>query len=658
MSHELANPDDGNVSRERADGLVEIGQWYWVKDSFREEGAPAEWLGCVMHVGSNYLELQEPSTPGKGCRSTRVHFDDFWQELRFEPNAAQVIAGQVVHYQQEASRHLKEIKEVTARLGVAVQGALPASVAHRSASGQSNALAVMGQGAGFDVKKYELDLVEAKDKTLPDLFKAVEVANANLTKWMTADTLPLKAMAGIMEGSIDSIKDRIFNVSLYAGLTEEVVQCCDGAPAAPDAKLHVMQRMLFMDEECLVGYRTGGMEFKDLGEFDRWLSEPDNRDRVLPHPRCLVAMRVRRNKKERESGTLLQALINIDLQSCDKLTFLYLRNGERVSRLNCDLDFDELLFPDRSVYDPGVPMMAKIRVQKVDELITRDDYDVRVAKYNEECRLYDEWKEANPGASWMDNPHRHVHWGLHFNPKEWQPFDTSSAYYDDIAQDVAEQIKKYNRVATIIQGLFDRSEVFHPHHPVRTWTQEGFEAAITLVYDGTAALHAGEKPDFEAYRASCNASLNADSVVIGQELYWMTREAEKENNRIDNDWRIRDKYAHHRKIFKPRGNPGPGYIARMDQWKPKSRQAVFSWNRERQTGNRWGGAGAGDNIRTTLTVPDSRLFNVSAYRPGDFRQFFRDPRTRAEYLQWAPLLLAAEEYHAGNMAAQAPVPQE
>lgn len=43
-----------------------------------------------------------------------------------------------------------------------------------------------------------------------------------------------------------------------------------------------------------------------------------------------------------------------------------------------------------------------------------------------------------------------------------------------------------------------------------------------------------------------------------------------------------------------------------------------------------------------------KLLNVSAYTPGDFKQFFADPRTRAEYLKWAPLLLAAEEFHAGN----------
>ena len=51
-------------------------------------------------------------------------------------------------------------------------------------------------------------------------------------------------------------------------------------------------------------------------------------------------------------------------------------------------------------------------------------------------------------------------------------------------------------------------------------------------------------------------------------------------------------------------------------------------------------------IQTKIVVNVDTLFNVSAYKPGDFKQFYSDPRTRAEYLQWAPLLLTAENWHA------------
>jgi len=60
-----------------------------------------------------------------------------------------------------------------------------------------------------------------------------------------------------------------------------------------------------------------------------------------------------------------------------------------------------------------------------------------------------------------------------------------------------------------------------------------------------------------------------------------------------------------------------------------------------------------DKIGCSFTTSIEDVLNVDAYRPGDFRQFFNDPRTRQQYLKWAWMLLEAEEYHAGNR----PVPE-
>jgi hypothetical protein len=53
-------------------------------------------------------------------------------------------------------------------------------------------------------------------------------------------------------------------------------------------------------------------------------------------------------------------------------------------------------------------------------------------------------------------------------------------------------------------------------------------------------------------------------------------------------------------------------------------------------------------LKTHFKCSDKKVLNVSAYTPGDFLQFYEDPRTRADYLQWAPLLLAAEDWHAAQ----------
>jgi len=643
-----AEPDD-HVDAENAFDTVEVGQWYWVlSEDDQEDG---KWLGCVMEVGSNYIRLRSPGQ--RSHYTTRVHFNNFWKSLRFEPNADAVIRGRIEQHQQEAGRFMDEVKSITARLGVSQQSALPS---RPTADGNGGALVVMTEQP--DIKSYEKALILARDKTLPELFKKIQQANEKMADWMTASTLPMEAMAKNMGGVIREINNRVFNVSLYAGLTEEIVKCCDGMPAAFHEKLHVFQRRLFMDEECLLNYRHGGMEFCQIEAFDDWMSLPENRDRILPFPRCLVTMRVRRLVKDRKwDGSLRNAMININLERADKLTFLYLRNGDQVWRLSSDLDFGELIFPDKTVFDPSEPMMAKMfGSSRVDKLLSRREYEEMEREYRESKVLRDQWDANNPnetwdegtnGPRWMSNPHRNTR-ALDFRASEYQPFDPTSVYFDDMTAIVGDEIKQYNRIALIIQGLFDRSEVFHPHPPVKTWTQDGFNAAVDLVYDGTSALVNGETPYFEAYRDRCNASLNTDSVVIGQERFWLNKLAQKED-REDS-----------RYLSKPYGNDGPGRLAKMAKWHPRSRKAVFAWYRERlrdepghysvPVGKRYG-----DPIRATITVPASELFNVSAYRPGDYKQFFQDHRTRAQYLQWAPMLIAAEEYWAGNAKVQEPV---
>jgi hypothetical protein len=622
-----------------------VGQWYWVPRKADSRDSTAEWLGCVMAIGSNYVELHSPSHKN-GHRVARVHLDDAPTTLRREHDPHGVITGLITRYQGEVQQLMGEVQALTARLGFLPQGALQ----DRSGS-QGTGLAVLSQQADLD--GYKRALVKAQQEDLPALFEQIKVANENLAIWMSAEILPLQAMVGGMAGHLDAIKDRVFNVTLYAGLTEEVVQCTDGEPAAATEKLHIMQRRLCMDEECLIGYQVGGLDINDIGAFDAWLSLPENRDRLLPFPRTLIAMRVRRNQKDREwDGNLTSLFANIRLGNLDKLTFLYIRNGDQLFRLNTDLDFDEMIFPDKAMFDPAEPMMVKMFARSVEKMMTVREYEDRVREHEDRDRQHAAWVAEHPGENAFLSPF----YGFHhsFRPSEWEPFADTNLYYDECLKSVADQIKRYNRIALIIQGLFDRSPVLHPHPPVKSWTADGFAAAIELVYDGSAVLHNGPPPDFEAYRAQCNAQITQDSVLYGQELFWEKKEAMKESTRLDNDWRNRSDWRP--KTFRPHGNLGPGELARPDSWQPRAHKAVFSWSRERQTGDHWSGKRHGDPIRTTITVPVDELFNVSAYRPGDFKRFLQDSRTRAEYLKWAPMLLTAEEYHAGNRDIQAPVP--
>jgi len=192
--------------------------------------------------------------------------------------------------------------------------------------GETMALAKVEPGRDF--KAYSKDLVKAKDKTLPDLFRRIKSENEAMARWMGAKVIPLKAQADGMKSVVGRIEDRIFSVELYAGLTEEVELVRDGEPADMSEKVHLLQRRHYMDEECLARYETGGMEFKDIRAFDAWLSREDNFERLLPFPRCVVAFRVRRNHKEREIISLSDFVNLSGLQALDKRTFLRALEGE------------------------------------------------------------------------------------------------------------------------------------------------------------------------------------------------------------------------------------------------------------------------------------------------------------------------------------------
>lgn len=619
---------------------VAVGEWYWLRVGKSHEGpdrvdpdGTCYELVCVVRVGSNYVKVENVARS-----HWRVHFEKFddlltpaadgWQEF---------VAARIAEHRDEVNRLMGEVRLITQQLALG------------AGTGHTQAIALR---TGEPVGDYKKALVKAKDKTLPALFKGIKDENESMAMWMKAPLVPMLAQARSLEPVVKAIQGRIFNVELYAGIVEEVAVVRDGDPAPTDTPIHLLQRRAYMDEECLLRYRTGGMDFKDVSAFDAWMAEPENADRLLPFPRCVLAMRIRRERKEREAVNMSDYISFAKFAEWDKHTFLYMRNGDQVFRLRTGIEFGSRLFPDtetQALLD-GSTIYAKyftgVETGDSAELISE-------AHYRE---LRDEYVGRGEGTISGDRPSTRKERAqrlaaiekaeracqpVRFSFYSWVQWTQRSTYYDDIAAVVAAQTEHHNRLVMILQGLLDRSQVFGPHPPWRLWEADGFAAALRLVRDDSRALVPGAAPDFEAYRTALNARLSAGCVTIGQDDAWQSREAEKENARQGRDWRVRhhSNYSH----FKPYGNPGPGLLARPVRVTPT--QCLFRWQRDRLRHKRWGEEGP---LGCRVWLPRGELLNADAYQAGDFLRFFADPRTRADYLKWAPLLLEAEEYKAGN----------
>lgn len=615
-----------------------VGRWYYVRDRDGETGelGAERWLGCVTRLGSNYVRL----TNAAAADSTqRVHDDEFWQRCEFVSEPEALLRGNAERCRRELDGLMEDVKQLTSKLGVVPSQALG------SGEPQETALA-LASAAPADA--YKTALVKAKDETLPELFRAIKEKSEEFAQWLAASVIPMKAEAEALQPAIKQVEDRIFSVELYAGLCEEVEQIRDGDPAALTEPVHLFQRRLYMDEECLANYEAGGMEFKNLRAFERWLCRKDNLDRVLSFPRTIVAFQVRHKDKERETASIADFVRMMDDKKLDKLTFLYIRNGAQVYRLSTAIDFGEKLFPDvdhpvlaagegrlyANLYDKKIIGEAEYEAMVAAEKAERAEYKRRVAEENKKPKKDRE-------HVWSPSSFR--------DSCNFQPFTRDNVQYDDIARHIRKEMERHNRVVLVLQGLLDRSPALHPHPQWRLFEAGGFAQALTLHRDSDRVLVAGDKPDFEAFRARLNASIGVGTVTIGQEEAWLRYEAQKESARRDSDYRwARVDYRPSK--FKPERDHGPGRFARVARVDGRG-HVHYRWTRERERF----GAVVGPPVGRKYGCKVGRVLNVDAYKPGDFKQFFSDPRTREEYLDWAPFLLAAEEYKAGHYGEVPPL---
>ena len=159
MSNIIAQDSSGEtkITKESVEDHFKLGNWFWVL------GSESEWLGCVMEIGSNFLEVHEPQT-SRGTTYRRVHFKDAHTQLRFEPNPHLHIQKLVQHHQRESQCLLGEIQAVTARLGVSLQPSLG-----NAAPSAGNELMVIS--GSYDVDAHKQALIKAKEVELPDLFE-------------------------------------------------------------------------------------------------------------------------------------------------------------------------------------------------------------------------------------------------------------------------------------------------------------------------------------------------------------------------------------------------------------------------------------------------------------------------------------------------------
>jgi len=564
-----------------------VSDWYWVTfedtkwNSKKQESVVTgshEELMCISHVASNHFVLERSDE--YGTHDCRIHFDDFEKECREELGWKQYIEKKMVRIQLEMKEVMKKMLEEGRSLALLPEEASPDS----PAPSETTLPAIATQSP----KKHQKDLI-AFQKRMPKMQKKIDVLAKDFAVAAKDLSLPQLIQLDRVKKSLEVVEDRIFNLELYCGLQEEVHRIADGEPAPIDTPVTIMQQMLYMDEECLFNYADGGMDYSKLSEWDEWVVKKDNLDRLAPHQRCIVGFRVRREDKDRGPVTsIASAWVRIHEEAADMETYLLIRNGQKVYRIASPVDFSPRLIPKRD--EIGEAQFLKVH---------RDfDYDKRKHKHTEE----------KIGPDHLD--------------------------YDEHVGKLDDAIKHYNRIIILLQGIFDRTDMFMPHIGVKLTKNEHMDKWVKCCRDEEDGLPSN-KVNWKDYRDQMNKTV-------------------RKGKKVWSKW-FPDTYGEYRNYnanFKTYTMPEQEVTQRprvceVTAVRRDRSEVRISFEAKRWVRGRWASYTWVDShekvVKRGVWVPMEAVFNVSDYNMGDYKMFLCDRALQGAYLKWAEPLLTAED---------------
>lgn len=580
--------------RSKADDLPKLGEWAWVKVEADDDKLEREELACCTHVGSNYAQFDYIEVNSHGDDWTvclKVHHNELIADVRPEPNWKAILQARIDQKEIELREAVNCISELCAAADLGTHGpeaSLLPSTQRR------------------DIGEYGRQLVNIKEKAFPDSRKNIERITAGMVALHKMLIMPQRAQADFLNGAVLEVDQRLFALELYAGLAEKVKQIKDGAPAPAETPIAIRQLMLYMDEETLFDLEHGGLDFKKLYEFDRWVARKDILPRMLPEPKSIVAFQIRRHDKDYGwASSFSELLTHAEWNKQNRNTYLLIRNGQRVYRLVSSQDFRPRLLP------------------------FKDEFTAPLSKTVE---YYPKGEKFPFGTL--------EHKQVIITPADLE--------LDKHAKERRDTMRDYNRIMFLLHGLLDRSDVFSPHPPIKLSDPGDLAKWVRQIRDEEDVLPPADPvPTWEEYRDRKNAAIKVGSFIYSSH-----------HPKSDFRW-----YSYDRKSHLASGRERPSSIMQVTGTRKREgrREYRVSWPWGTRYGYEfdartvWGrpdGYGKlGEwpvNKLRHCWLPWNEVFNVSAYKPGEHKIFLCDRSLKGSYLEWARVLLAAEKWHNEN----------
>lgn len=320
-----------------------------------------------------------------------------------------------------------------------------------------------------ELKKRELDIQRrALDAMMREQKAALELMYAEAQRAIEVFRKQLK-----------KIQRLITTLEIYLGVHEKVFQISEGEPAKDTEPIHLFQQFKYMDEEY-GDPNDGGLDFSMIEQWDEWLVQDRNFEKIVPVPKGVCLLQVRRYPKDR--GGMHPSMVK-RFEELDEFVYVIIRNGDNIYRIWSDeIGGDERqvnrLFPKRS---------------EVQDML--DAMQADIDKYS--------------------------------NEKRWE--DKKAEYVEKQNEKVENYIFAYKKNILMMQGIIFRTDIFAPV-PIGLdlFKPSTHEGKVVFIYDDELSLPSGRLP-FAMWREKINSTISKGSRIILARGY-MPRSERNDNN--------------------------------------------------------------------------------------------------------------------------------
>lgn len=455
--------------------IIQPGQYYRLRDDakgWRDEHITEDRMYLVIeyrHQTVKFIGIFPEAESHYGEELTWTSSEDeFFEDFEFSQEASdqrqkmldEIVASahEPLTMDQEVARELQALQSNPQALLEGPQGAKKAT--GDPGASESTDLACTPQERAALAQRDQLakvkSLVQRKRNEIVQRNKRMQLAMQEKTALMKAKMEGLMVMVKSMEYMVHAM-------NVYLGIGEEFGIVFEGDRAPETEKLVVRQLVLFADEECTLFVEEGGIDFRNFKDFINWMKEDWSRvESMLPEPKGVVAIKMRRSKKHYSDDPMVNAAMNEE----NKKTWFLVRNGKNLFYIWPEFNVDERLFPTQRELD---------KIFMEDRLFGENERPIRPGEHR-----------------WVD------------------------------AVDKADKKKKEMMVGLLfLQGLMDRTDVFLPfagNVRPNLADPEEHDRFVRYLRDAEMLIHDG-RPSWREYQRTINSRLRKGCRVIGRWPY-------------------------------------------------------------------------------------------------------------------------------------------